>query len=107
MRMDPKLLSFGRFLLFAAADHFRTGDIAVLVDEVEISAMLLDADLGNLLGGSALLCSPGHLGAGNVPVLVDEVKVPLFLLDANFRDFLSLVSVPPCCWFIRLSFPHS
>ena len=80
----------------SSAAHDSAGDVPLLVDEVEHSRLLPDADLRhNLDLALASLLSAGHLGAGDIATLVDEIQVSLLLLYPNLRDFL-------CHWFFPL-----
>src|SRR3989338_9040175 len=85
----PALFSFCRFFLFASTDHLGARNVTVLVDEVEVSPHLLDADLGDLLGLPAFFAAAGHLRARHIAVLVHKVEVSFLLFDTYFRYLLS------------------
>ena len=82
-------------LLLAALDHRRARDVTLLVDEIQEPLFLLDADLSDLLGLTALLVTASHCSAGHVSLLINEVQETLFLLDANLSNFLSHSHSPP------------
>ena len=77
---------------FLRVHHLRAGHIALLVEEVQETGLLLHADLQNLFGLAALLAAAGHLRAGDVALLVDVVKETLNPLNADLLNLLSYFS---------------
>ena len=74
---------------FAAANHFCAGNIAFFIDEIKITFLLFDADLGNFFGASASFVAAGHFGAGNITFFIDKIEIPFLLFNSDFCDFFS------------------
>src|SRR5438067_892707 len=70
------------FLAGAATNHLGRGDVALLVDEVQVAFLSLHADLGDFLGGTAFFGTAGHFRRGNVALLVDEIEITLLFFHA-------------------------
>ena len=69
-------------------DHPCAGNIAFLVQEIEISGRLLDAQFLNLVWLAALFSASCHLRAGNVTLLVDVIEESFFAFDTALLNFL-------------------
>lgn len=67
----------------------------MFVDEIEITGLFLDADLGNFFDGTAFFAAAGHFRTRNITVFIDEIEVTFLFFDADFCDFLSHVYSPP------------
>ncbi len=103
MTVKKKLSSF--LSLLPAPDHLGAGDIALLVDKIQISVFLSDANLGHLARLAALFVAPGHKRARDIALLVNKVQIPFLLFNTDLLHFF-------CCHrFTSLlslySFSHS
>src|SRR3989338_5919634 len=83
------------FFLSSASQHLGSRDVALFVNEVEISFHFLYAGLGDYLAAAALRFAPRHLRLYDVPLFIDVIKISFLALDADFRDFFRHLCSPP------------